>query len=85
MPAATIPIRAVQTRDPYVSRNYQFPIDEKHTQTVRFVTWRVGTEKSESAIAKLWNDVVYHRQVAVAGEDQMIVETLGGSCRFPCG
>lgn len=73
----TIPILAVPNADPYVSRNYQFAIDETHTQTVRFVSWRVRDEKHVEEITRLWNDVVYPRQLAVAGEDQMIIETLG--------
>jgi hypothetical protein len=73
----TIPILAVPNADPYVSRNYQFAIDETHTQTVRFVSWRIRDEKHLEEITRLWNDVVYPRQLAVAGEDQMIIETLG--------
>ena len=73
----TIPLRPVPNADPYVSRLYQFPIDATHTQTVRFLTWRATGEEQRAQRLKLWNEIVYRRQLEVAGEDKMIVETLG--------
>jgi hypothetical protein len=73
----TIPLRPVPNADPYASRLFQFPIDATHTQSVRFLTWRATTEEERAARKKLWDEVVYQRQIEVSGEDKAIIETLG--------
>jgi phenylpropionate dioxygenase-like ring-hydroxylating dioxygenase large terminal subunit len=73
----TIPLRPVPNAAPYASRLFQFPIDEKRTQSVRFLTWRATTEAERSQRRKLWDEIVYQRQIEVAGEDKAIIETLG--------
>ncbi len=73
----TIPLRPVPNAAPYASRLYQFPIDGTHTQSVRFLTWRVSSDEERTKIEKLWNEVVLHRQIEVSGEDKAIIETLG--------
>jgi phenylpropionate dioxygenase-like ring-hydroxylating dioxygenase large terminal subunit len=73
----SIPLRPVPNADPYVSRLFQFPIDATRTQTVRFLSWRATTDEERAQRTRLWNDVVYRRQIEVAGEDRVIVETLG--------
>jgi hypothetical protein len=73
----SIPLRPVPNADPYVSRLFQFPIDATHTQSVRFLTWRATTDAERAQRKKLWDDVVYQRQIEVSGEDKAIIETLG--------
>jgi phenylpropionate dioxygenase-like ring-hydroxylating dioxygenase large terminal subunit len=72
----TIPLRPVPNADPYASRLFQFPIDEKLTQSVRFLTWRATTDAEREKRKRLWDEVVYQRQVEVSGEDKEIIETL---------
>lgn len=72
----TIPLRPVPNADPYASRLFQFPIDANITQTVRFLTWRAKGEKERAQRQKLWDEVVYRRQIEVSGEDKAIIETL---------
>jgi phenylpropionate dioxygenase-like ring-hydroxylating dioxygenase large terminal subunit len=74
----TIPLRPVPNADPYASRLFQFSIDEKLTQSVRFLSWRATSEEQREQRRKLWSEVVYNRQLEVAGEDKMIIETLDG-------
>jgi phenylpropionate dioxygenase-like ring-hydroxylating dioxygenase large terminal subunit len=73
----SIPLKPVPNADPYVSRLYQFPLDATHTQVVRFLTWRAGDEAQRAKRKKLWDDIVFQRQLEVSGEDKAIVETLG--------
>ncbi len=73
----TIPLKPVPNADPYVSRLYQFPVDGTHTQVVRFLTWRAGDQAQRAKHQKLWDEVVFQRQLEVSGEDKAIVETLG--------
>jgi phenylpropionate dioxygenase-like ring-hydroxylating dioxygenase large terminal subunit len=73
----TIPLRPVPNADPYASRLFQFPIDETHTQSVRFLTWRATTDAARQQRKKLWDEIVYQRQIEVSGEDKEIIETLG--------
>jgi phenylpropionate dioxygenase-like ring-hydroxylating dioxygenase large terminal subunit len=73
----TIPLRPVPNADPYASRLFQFPIDAAHTLSVRFLTWRATSDAERTQRQKLWDEVVYQRQIEVAGEDKAIIETLG--------
>jgi phthalate 4,5-dioxygenase oxygenase subunit len=73
----SVPLRPVPNADPYVSRLYQFPVDAGRTQTVRFVAWRVNNGAQRAQRTKLWNEVVSPRLEQVAGEDKVIVESLG--------
>jgi hypothetical protein len=41
------------------------------------LTWRATTEAERSQRRKLWDEIVYQRQIEVAGEDKAIIETLG--------
>ncbi|MGA8615209.1 MAG: aromatic ring-hydroxylating dioxygenase subunit alpha [Xanthobacteraceae bacterium] len=72
----TIPLRPVPNADPYASRLFQFPIDAARTQTVRFLAWRAKGEKERAQRQKLWDEVVYQRQIEVSGEDKAMIETL---------
>jgi phenylpropionate dioxygenase-like ring-hydroxylating dioxygenase large terminal subunit len=72
----TIPLRPVPNADPYASRLFQFPIDATRTQTVRFLAWRAKSEKERGQRQKLWDEVVYQRQIEVSSEDKAIIETL---------
>ena len=73
----TIPLRPAPNAAPYTSRLFQFPIDETHTLSVRFLTWRATSEEARTKITKLWDEVVFQRQIEVSGEDKAIIETLG--------
>jgi phenylpropionate dioxygenase-like ring-hydroxylating dioxygenase large terminal subunit len=73
----TIPLRPVPNADPYASRLFQFPIDETSTQSVRFLSWRATTDAAREQRKKLWDEIVYQRQIEVSGEDKEIIETLG--------
>jgi len=73
----TIPLRPVPNADPYASRLFQFPIDATRTQSVRFLAWRATTDAERASRKKLWDEVVYQRQIEVSSEDKAIIETLG--------
>jgi hypothetical protein len=73
----SVPIKPVPNAEPYTSRLYQFPVDQTHTLTVRFASWRATTPEERAQRTKLWNEVVYPRLIQVAGEDRDMIETLG--------
>src|SRR3546814_18159069 len=44
----TNPIVPAPGAEPYASRLWQFPIDDRRTQVVRFITWRARTAEERS-------------------------------------
>src|SRR6185503_14722957 len=62
---------------PYAARLWQFPIDETHTQVVRFLTWRARTAHERQRATEAFETVAKTRIERVGAEDAAAAEAQG--------
>jgi hypothetical protein len=70
-------IRPVPGVEPYVSRLWQFPIDDSRCIIQRFAVQRAATAEARERWAKLFTEVVGPRFKSISREDAMIAESQG--------
>ena len=70
-------IRPVPGVDPYVSRLWQFPIDDSRSIIQRFAVQRAATTEARERWEKLYTEVVGPRFKSISREDAMIAESQG--------
>jgi phenylpropionate dioxygenase-like ring-hydroxylating dioxygenase large terminal subunit len=70
-------IRPVPGVEPYVSRLWQFPIDDSRCLIQRFAVQRVSTAEARARWEKLFREVVEPRFKCISREDAMIAESQG--------
>jgi hypothetical protein len=70
-------IRPVPGVDPYVSRLWQFPIDDSRSIIQRFAVQRAPTTEARERWEKLYTEVVGPRFKSISREDAMIAESQG--------
>ena len=70
-------IRPVPGVEPYVSRLWQFPIDDSRCIIQRFAVQRAPTTEARERWAKLFTEVVGPRFKSISREDAMIAESQG--------
>jgi hypothetical protein len=70
-------IRPVPGVEPYVSRLWQFPIDDSRCLIQRFAVQRVATAEARARWEKLFTEVVEPRFKSISREDAMIAESQG--------
>ncbi len=73
----TNPIMPAPGALPYAARLWQFPIDETHTQVVRFLSWRATTAEERARAKQVFEDVALQRLERVAAEDAWAAEAQG--------
>ena len=73
----TVPLQPTKETGGFATRFYQFPIDERHTRSVRIVTLRAKTKEERARADKLWNEVIGPRQRDIAAEDKAMTEAIG--------
>lgn len=62
---------------PYASRLWQFPVDEAHTQIVRFFCWRARTPEERNRAQQIFETIAKPRIEKVAAEDARAAEAQG--------
>lgn len=62
---------------PYAARLWQFPIDETHTQVVRFLTWRARSAQERERATEVFETVAKTRIERVGAEDAAAAEAQG--------
>jgi phenylpropionate dioxygenase-like ring-hydroxylating dioxygenase large terminal subunit len=70
-------IRPVPGVEPYVSRLWQFPIDDSRCLIQRFAVQRVATAEARARWEKLFTEVVEPRFKSISREDAIIAESQG--------
>jgi nitrite reductase/ring-hydroxylating ferredoxin subunit len=70
-------IRPVPGVEPYVSRLWQFPIDDSRCLIQRFAVQRAATAEARAGWEKLFTEVVEPRFKSISREDAMIAESQG--------
>jgi hypothetical protein len=70
-------IRPVPGVEPYVSRLWQFPMDDGRCIIQRFAVQRAATAEARERWEKLFTEVVGPRFKSISREDAMIVESQG--------
>jgi len=70
-------IRPVPGVDPYVSRLWQFPLDDSRSIIQRFAVQRTATSEARERWEKLYTEVVGPRFKSISREDAMIAESQG--------
>jgi phthalate 4,5-dioxygenase oxygenase subunit len=70
-------IRPVPGVEPYVSRLWQFPIDDSRCLIQRFAVQRVTTAEARARWEKLFKEVVEPRFKNISREDAIIAESQG--------
>jgi nitrite reductase/ring-hydroxylating ferredoxin subunit len=70
-------IRPVPGVEPYVSRLWQFPIDDSRSIVQRFAVQRATTAEARERWEKLFTEVVGPRFKSISREDAMIAESQG--------
>jgi nitrite reductase/ring-hydroxylating ferredoxin subunit len=70
-------IRPVPGVEPYVSRLWQFPIDDRHCIVQRFAVQRAATAEARERWQKLFTEVVGPRFKNISREDATIAESQG--------
>jgi phenylpropionate dioxygenase-like ring-hydroxylating dioxygenase large terminal subunit len=73
----TNPIQPAPGVLPYAARLWQFPIDETHTQVVRFLCWRARTSEERERATQVFQTVAKKRIERVAAEDAAAAEAQG--------
>lgn len=73
----TNPILPAPGVPPYAARLWQFPIDETHTQVVRFLCWRARTAEERERAKQTFESVGKPRIEKVAAEDAWAAEAQG--------
>jgi phenylpropionate dioxygenase-like ring-hydroxylating dioxygenase large terminal subunit len=73
----TNPIVPAPNVVPYAARLWQFPVDEHHTQIVRFLSWRARTEEERARAQELFDKFAKARIEKVAMEDAAAAEAQG--------
>jgi hypothetical protein len=73
----TNPILPAPGVPPYAARLWQFPIDETHTQVVRFLCWRARTAEERDRARQTFESVAKARIEKVAMEDAWAAEAQG--------
>jgi uncharacterized protein (DUF1015 family) len=63
--------------EPYVSRLWQFPIDDSRSIVQRFAVQRATTAEARERWEKLFTEVVGPRFKSISREDAMIAESQG--------
>nr|WP_236589971.1 Rieske 2Fe-2S domain-containing protein [Ramlibacter aurantiacus] len=71
------PIKPAPGAAPYVSRLWQFPQDRGHTQVVRYLAWRAGTEAERAEARRVFEVVARQRLEQVNLEDAFAAEAMG--------
>ncbi len=70
-------IRPVPGVEPYVSRLWQFPVDDKRTIIQRFAVQRATTAEARERWERLFQEVVKPRLQSISREDAVIAESQG--------
>jgi phenylpropionate dioxygenase-like ring-hydroxylating dioxygenase large terminal subunit len=70
-------IRPVPGVEPYVSRLWQFPIDDSRSIVQRFAVQRATSAEARERWEKLYTEVVEPRFKSISQEDAMIAESQG--------
>jgi nitrite reductase/ring-hydroxylating ferredoxin subunit len=73
----TNPIMPAPGAVPYTSRLWQFAIDEKRTQIVRYAVWRVRTAEERETATRVFHDLALPRLQKVSAEDAFAAEAQG--------
>jgi phenylpropionate dioxygenase-like ring-hydroxylating dioxygenase large terminal subunit len=73
----TNPIMPAPGVVPYAARLWQFPIDETHTQVVRFLCWRARTNEERERAQQLFETIARPRIEKVAAEDAAAAQAQG--------
>ncbi|MEO7403593.1 MAG: Rieske 2Fe-2S domain-containing protein [Burkholderiales bacterium] len=74
---STNPITPAPGAATYASRLWQFPIDERHTMIVRFLSFRAATAAERERATKTFEEIARHRLDKVNGEDKWAAEAQG--------
>jgi phenylpropionate dioxygenase-like ring-hydroxylating dioxygenase large terminal subunit len=74
---STNPIMPAPGVLPYAARLWQFPIDETHTQVVRFLCWRARTHEERERVKQLFATIAKPRIEKVAAEDAAAAQAQG--------
>jgi hypothetical protein len=74
---STNPIMPAPGVLPYAARLWQFPIDETHTQVVRFLCWRARTHEERERALQLFESIARPRIEKVAAEDAAAAQAQG--------
>ncbi len=73
----TNPIMPAPGAVPYTARLWQFPIDEQHTQIVRYAVWRAVTAAERAEATRVFNELTLPRFQKVSAEDAFASEAQG--------
>jgi hypothetical protein len=73
----TNPIMPAPGAVPYTSRLWQFAIDEKRTQIVRYAVWRARTSEERETATRVLHDLALPRLQKVSAEDAFAAEAQG--------
>jgi phenylpropionate dioxygenase-like ring-hydroxylating dioxygenase large terminal subunit len=73
----TNPIQPAPGAAPYTSRLWQFAIDEKRTQVVRYAAWRARTAEERKKAMQVFQDLALPRLQKVSAEDAFAAEAQG--------
>jgi phenylpropionate dioxygenase-like ring-hydroxylating dioxygenase large terminal subunit len=73
----TNPIMPAPGAVPYTSRLWQFAIDEKRTQIVRYAVWRARTAEERETATRVFHDLALPRLQKVSAEDAFAAEAQG--------
>jgi nitrite reductase/ring-hydroxylating ferredoxin subunit len=73
----TNPIMPAPGAVPYTSRLWQFAIDEKRTQIVRYAVWRARTAEERERATRVFHDLALPRLQKVSAEDAFAAEAQG--------
>lgn len=71
------PIAAAPGAAPYTARLWQFPVDESHTQIVRYAVWRGRNEEERARAQRIFEELTLPRFKQVSQEDAMVAEAQG--------
>lgn len=74
---STNPITPAPGAATYASRLWQFPIDERHTMIVRFLSFRAATAAERERATKTFEEIARHRLDKVNAEDKWAAEAQG--------
>src|SRR5262249_37197129 len=73
----TTPVRPVPGAPPYVPRLWQYPVDDRETMIVRWVSWRARTPEARERAEQVWHAVVSPRLQSISMEDARIAAAQG--------
>jgi phenylpropionate dioxygenase-like ring-hydroxylating dioxygenase large terminal subunit len=73
----TNPIMPAPGAVPYTSRLWQFAIDERRTQIVRYAVWRARTAEERETATRVFHDLALPRLQKVSAEDAFAAEAQG--------